>query len=86
MLRRRKLLSADEYSRARRVLNLLTPAVDEEGIRLAANQIADLAETYSLSVYDAAYLEVATRRGLPIATRDGALNKAARRCGVTTLL
>jgi len=31
---------------------------------------------------DAAYLELAMREGLPIATLDAALRKAAKRCGV----
>ena len=37
-----------------------------------------LARAYRLTAYDAAYLEVAYRRGLPIATLDRALANAAR--------
>ena len=40
----------------------------------------------ALSVYDAVYLELALRRNLPLASRDTALNKAAKNAGVTTLL
>jgi predicted nucleic acid-binding protein len=36
-----------------------------------------LARTHRLSVYDAAYLELAQREGLPLATLDAALRKAA---------
>jgi predicted nucleic acid-binding protein len=37
-----------------------------------------IARTYRLSVYDAAYLELAQREGLPLATLDSALSRAAR--------
>jgi predicted nucleic acid-binding protein len=36
-----------------------------------------LARTHGLSAYDAAYLEVAVRYGVPLATLDGALRTAA---------
>ena len=38
-----------------------------------------LAETYSLSIYDAVYLELAKRYAVPIATLDKALSQAATR-------
>lgn len=41
-----------------------------------------LARSYRLSVYDAAYLDLAMRRLLPLATRDQALAAAARTAGV----
>ncbi len=41
-----------------------------------------LAREQGLSVYDAAYLEMAIRRGYPLATKDGKLTDAAKRCGV----
>ena len=55
-----------------------------------ATQTAELARTYGLSVYDAAYLaaylELAMRRGVPLATRDPLLVPAAKKAGVTILL
>ena len=42
-----------------------------------------LARTHRLSVYDAAYLELAQREGLPLATLDADLKKAAAGEGVT---
>ena len=39
--------------------------------------VLDLARRHGLSVYDAAYLEVAVRRGLPIASLDLRLRQAA---------
>jgi predicted nucleic acid-binding protein len=44
-----------------------------------------LARRHRLTVYDAAYLELALREGLPLATLDAALAQAARREGVTVL-
>ncbi len=44
-----------------------------------------LARTHRLSVYDAAYLELAQREGLPLATLDTDLQKAAASEGVVLL-
>jgi predicted nucleic acid-binding protein len=40
--------------------------------------VLSLARAYRLSVYDAVYLELAQRKGLPLATLDNALMAAAR--------
>ncbi len=85
-LARRKRIQAEQAVRALRALGRLTPTVDEEGPRLAFSRIASLGGEYELSVYDAAYLELALRRRLPLASRDAALNKAAKLAGVKTLL
>ena len=45
----------------------------------------DLAHRFNLSVYDAAYLETALRRSLPLATLDRRLCSAAEALGVTLL-
>jgi predicted nucleic acid-binding protein len=44
-----------------------------------------LARNEQLSAYDASHLELAMRRGVPLATKDDDLAKAARRMGVTLL-
>jgi predicted nucleic acid-binding protein len=44
-----------------------------------------LARTHRLSVYDAAYLELAQREGLPLATLDTDLKKAAAGEGVALI-
>ena len=41
-----------------------------------------LARRYKLSAYDASYLELSLRSGLPLATLDEDLQKAARKAGV----
>ncbi len=43
-----------------------------------AELVLDLARKHGLSVYDAAYLEVAIRRVLPLASLDRRLRQAAR--------
>lgn len=42
-----------------------------------------LARTHALPVSRAAYLELAARRGLPLATTDAALTRAAAAAGVS---
>ena len=41
-----------------------------------------IAREWRLSAHDAAYLRLAMREGLPLATRDAALDKAAQAAGV----
>lgn len=48
----------------------------------ALNDTLHLARRFKLSAYDAAYLELALRKGLPLATLDDALAKAAKKAGV----
>ena len=38
---------------------------------------------YKLSSYDAAYLELAMRHGIPLASQDGKLLEAAKAAGVS---
>jgi predicted nucleic acid-binding protein len=83
---RRRVIQEEQYERARWDLAHLDTITDEEGPRLALEKTSTVAREHSLSVYHAVYLELALRRGLPLATRDSALNKAAKRAGVRTLL
>ncbi len=61
-----------------------------ERLQLAVDRAAvlpralfELTERYGISAYDGAYLELARRRGLPLATRDANLARAARAAGIT---
>ncbi len=45
-----------------------------------------LGRAYNLSSYDAAYLELAIREGIPLATLDRALVKATRKSGIEIYL
>ena len=53
--------------------------VDSHTPAQAWKETLTLARRYGLSAYDAAYLELAIRESLPLATLDRALAKAARR-------
>ena len=59
--------------------------VDSETDAVAWQGTLTLADRHQLTVYDAAYLELALRRGLPIATRDQQLARAAKDSGVKAL-
>jgi predicted nucleic acid-binding protein len=85
VLTRRKRITTRECTIARRALAALHPVVDDEGPRIALEKLSDLAAEHSLSVYDAAYLELALRTKLPLASLDSGLNKAAQRCAVQLL-
>ncbi len=61
-------------------------SVDEGGQERTFGVILSLAREYDLSSYDAAYLELAMRSGLPMATQDKKLAAAARRSGVKLLI
>lgn len=65
-----------------RELHRLRIELDEDSLHHAWTVTIDLAARYNLTVYDAAYLELALRRQLPLATLDKALAKAARAEGV----
>ncbi len=56
--------------------------IDEETRAHAFGDTLSLAREHNLSVYDAAYLELAMRRGLPLATLDDKLKSAAKAAGV----
>ena len=82
---RRRRLTAVQRKAALEKLTAMQFTVDEEGTHHAFGKISELAEKHGLTIYDATYLELALRRSLPLATRDGALKTAAKRCGVKAL-
>jgi predicted nucleic acid-binding protein len=60
-------------------------AIDGETSGRAWRETLAVARAERLTLYDAAYLELALRRGLPLATKDEALLGAATRAGVSVL-
>ena len=82
----RKEIEISEVERFTVQLENLPITVDT----LTANQVfghtISLARAYRLSSYDAAYLELALREGLPLATLDKDLLKAARRSDIEIYL
>ena len=61
-------------------------SVDDQTMERAWQKTLDLAIQHRLSTYDAAYLELALRRAISLATLDSALFTAARACGVALCL
>jgi predicted nucleic acid-binding protein len=72
-------------TRSLRRLGRLRIAVDSETDRHAWGATTELSRQHDLTVYDAAYLELALRSRQPLASRDAALLRAAREVGVTVL-
>jgi predicted nucleic acid-binding protein len=59
--------------------------LDAETSARAWDETLQLAEAYRLTAYDAAYLELAHRRALPLATLDEEMRVAADAVGITVL-
>jgi predicted nucleic acid-binding protein len=82
ILVRRRKLPAGARTSALGWLGGLRVRIDHQGAGLALSRLSELALDHQLSVYDAAYLELAKRRSLTLGCKDGPLLKAARRAGV----
>jgi predicted nucleic acid-binding protein len=82
---RRKRIDRDFRDRAIRQLSLLPIVVDPESDTHAWTATLHLSDRFGLTVYDAAYLELAQRRNLPLASIDKALSAAGRALGVPML-
>jgi predicted nucleic acid-binding protein len=72
---------------ARQILDTLglLPIDIDTGPSLGQRQLFELAMRHQLSSYDAAYLELALRYGIPLATQDQQLKAAAIAAGVKIL-
>jgi predicted nucleic acid-binding protein len=79
---RRKRLDEARSRRFFVLLEALPIILDEETGTRAFRETVTLARSYQLSAYDASYLELAMRRGLPLACLDGKLRTAAGAVGV----
>ena len=81
---RRKRISyqqATEYLTRVRQLPIFADPAESDLIL----DLTDLARTYELTNYDAAYLDLAIRRNIALATTDEALKRAAAKAGVVLL-
>ena len=79
--RRRRITSA-ETARFLAILGAFPITVDDQTVAHAWTDTMHLARAHNLSSYDAAYLELAIRLGLPLAALDGKLKTAAGAMGV----
>jgi len=85
MAERRKRATQADVTEALNVLLSLPIEIDGETARRAAGETTALARQYGLTTYDAAYLELAMRRGATLATSDTELAGAAKKAGVGVL-
>lgn len=81
---RRKRITADKRRELAAAASALRLQVDREPVTITA--LDDLAARHGLSAYDAAYLELAIRRRLHLATLDEALLAAMTQAGVAAAM
>ena len=79
---RRGRHTADQTTRLVADISQLPVAVETGGLALLGPAVLTLARAHNLSIYDAIYLELALRLGLPLATVDTRLSRAAPTAGV----
>ena len=82
---RRNRITPAQVSACLGLLDRLPIVTDAETENRALREILALARSENLTTYDAAYLELALRRGMELATLDKPLLRAAARCGINTL-
>ncbi len=85
MSERRGRLSAADTARFTELVSGLPITVERTALLRALGAVMEVGRTHSLTSYDAAYLELAMRRGLPLATLDNRLADAARQANVTLI-
>ena len=85
MAERRNRLNAAGVAEAVTLFSHLPVVIDPETNERAGAETLALARQHTLSVYDAAYLELALRRGASLASLDAALRAVARKLGVPLL-
>lgn len=82
---RRKRLSAADSLRFATLLSGLPIFVEHETQEQALKDILSLGRAYGLSSYDASYLALAMRKGVPLATLDKKLRAVSREAEVDIL-
>jgi predicted nucleic acid-binding protein len=85
MAERRSRITLAERLHALSLLAELPIQVDPRAAALAKGITSELAASRGLTVYDASYLELALRLGLPLASLDGDLRRAALHSGVAVI-
>ncbi len=82
MAERRKRITLAKTTNFLQLLAGFAISLDAAGAAQTFEKTLALAREQSLSTYDAAYLELAISEGLPLATLDTDLKKAAKAVGV----
>src|SRR5271154_5459804 len=79
---RRKIIDDIDSDRCLSALaDVIAAAVDTETTPVHIRKTLETARSFQLSAYDATYLDLSLREGLPLATLDKALREAATRAG-----
>lgn len=79
---RRGLITPADGTRFLQIVDALEVEMVGEPSHRTLESLAHFARPHQLTAYDALYLELAISAGLPLCTFDGALQAAARQCGV----
>jgi predicted nucleic acid-binding protein len=82
---RRQRLTSAQARRFVRLLTVLPITIDHVALTAAFSTVASIARQFNISVYDATYLELALRTGLPLASLDNRLLVAAASAGVVLI-
>ena len=85
MAEKRKRITPAKSTEFLTLLKTLDFEVDDDATGRAFGYILPLSRAHRLTSYDAAYLDLALRRGLPLATLDDDLQAAARKLGIEAL-
>ena len=83
---KRGRLSGDHADTFLNLLGQLNIYTDTDTHNHCFTDIYNLSKTHGITSYDSAYLELAQRRNIPIATKDKELNKVAQAINIKTLL
>lgn len=82
---RRSRISDSQVNTALGALSALAIEIDQDTDMISADRALQIARESGLSVYDASYLELAVRRGIPLASIDQRLREACRSAQVSLL-
>ncbi len=85
MAERRNRIAAADATNFLQLLAALDIQTDHETSARAFDHLPPLCRTHELTSYDAAYLDLAVRRRLPLASLDDDLRQAAIRRGIEVL-
>ncbi len=83
---RRKRIPYADMVQFLELLDKLPIKVDQETTAKAFHETLLLAHSHKLTTYDASYLELAMRKGVPLATKDSALSAVAKQFGIQLLI
>jgi predicted nucleic acid-binding protein len=81
---RRKRITPERCAELLDLFDILPVETVDESDRMRG-PVLRLARAHRLTIYDAAYLDLAIQRGIELATRDGDLRRAARRAKVALI-